>query len=157
MGSAGKCPENIVHLVPGDPGAKFPECLGRVPAGEHSQNVVELRPGKVPVTVRSPDDIVQRIGRPFLHCRHGHDLLREDVETVLRNRCRLHVVVHHPPGYNRCLDKILPVCGEDASFGGGVDQMAGAPHPLEPPGYSFGGLDLHHKVDAAYVDSQLKR
>ena len=143
--------------VPGDARPQLGELLGRVPAGEHVEHVLQLLARQVVEGPGAADEIVELVDGDLLLCADGDDLLGEDVQRVARDARLLDQPFLHAPDHDRRLEEVGPELREDAALGGLVEAMAGAADPLEPAGDGLRRLHLDDEVDGAHVDPELQR
>ena len=96
-----------------------------------------MAPREIPVAIGAADKVEERADIPFLDAHHGDDLLRQDVEAVLRNRGPLDVVLFHGPRDDRRLDEVLGMRGVYPSLAFRVGQMSRPSDPLQTAGDPF--------------------
>ena len=70
--------------IPDDPRPELGELVGRVAAGEHVEDVLELGAREVGERVRAPDEGMELVDLDLLLRADGDDLLGEDVERIPR-------------------------------------------------------------------------
>ena len=71
--------------IPDDARPQLGELVGRIPAGEHVEHVLELRARELGERIRAPHELVQVVDGDLLVGGDRDDLLREDVERVARD------------------------------------------------------------------------
>ena len=143
--------------VPDDPRPQLGELVRRVTAGEHVQDVLELRTREVGERIRPADEPVQLRDLDLLVGADRHDLLGEDVERVARDLRLLDQPRPHPLRDDRRLEQVGPELGEYASARDLAERVAGAADALQSARDRLRRLDLDHEIDGAHVDAELER
>ncbi len=145
------------QAVPDEPRAQLRELVRGVAAGEHVEHALELGPGQGRVRGRPPDESVELV-RPALPERdRGREVLREDVERVLRDPCLLDRALLHRSRDRGAREEVAAVLGEDDPARDRLHLVAGAADPLHPARDRDGRLDLDDEVDRPHVDPELER
>ena len=150
-------PDDTGDAVPDDPRPQLRELVGRVPAGEHVEDVLERRAREVGERVRAPDERVQVVDRDLLVGADRDDLLRDDVDRVPRDVRLLDLAFPHRSRDDGRLEQITAELREDPPLGDRVERVAGSSDPLEASRDRLRALHLDHEVDGAHVDSELER
>ena len=149
--------EPATHAIPGEPRAKLGELVGGVAPGEHVEHALERASRELGERRGAADQGVERVDVDLVHADDGHDLLREDVERVLRIERLLDAPLHHPRGARRGGKEISTVLGEDHPARDGTDRVTRAADALQARGDGRRRLDLHDEVDGADVEPELER
>ena len=108
--------DDACRAVPDDPRSKLRELVRGVAAGEHVENVLELRPREVGERVRAADELMEVLDRDLLVGADGDHLLREDVERVARDASLLDRALPHRSRDDGRLEQVGPELREDAPF-----------------------------------------
>ncbi len=145
------------RAVPDDPRPQLGELLGRVAAGQHVEDALELGPGEVAVGIRLRGQLVQLVHRPVVERGRGHELLGEHVERLAGHAGVLDLAAAHAVDDDRRLQQVAAVLGHEAAERGHVHLVAGPADALQPGGDRLRRLDLHDQVDRAHVDPELER
>ena len=145
------------RAVPDDPRPQLGELVRRVAAGEHVEDVLELRAREVGEGIGAADEAVQLRDLDLLVGADRDDLLREDVERVARDLRLLDQPRPHPLRDDRRLEQVGPELGEDSPARDLAERVPGAPDPLQSPRDRLRRLDLDHEVDGTHVDAEFER
>ena len=143
--------------VPDDARPQLCELVGRIPAGEHVEHVLELRAREVGERIRAAHELVQRVDLDLRVGADADDLLREHVERVARDLRLLDRALAHPLRDHRRLEQVGAELREDASLRHLAERVAGAADPLQPARDRLRRLDLDDEIDGAHVDAELER
>ena len=108
--------DDACRAVPDDPRSKLRELVRGVAAGEHVEDVLELRPREVGERVRAADELVELLDRDLLVGADGDHLLREDVERVARDASLLDRPLPHRPRHDGRLEEVGPELREDPAL-----------------------------------------
>ena len=97
------------------------------------------------------------VDRDLLVGADRHDLLREHVERVARDRRLLDRTVEHPPGDHGRLEQVGAELREDPPLRDRAELVPRAADALQPASDGLRRLDLNDQVDRAHVDPELER
>src|SRR6185369_15637004 len=76
--------DSPAHPIPGDPRTKLRKFVRWIASRQHVEYAFERRTTELRKRRRASNDREEIIDTPFVHGRHRHDLLRDDVERVAR-------------------------------------------------------------------------
>ena len=154
---AGPPAEDACGAIPDDPRPQLGELVRRVAAGEHVEDVLELRAREVGEGIGAADEPVQLGHLDLLVGADRDDVLREDVERVARDLRLLDQPRAHPLRDDRRLEQVGPELREDPPARDLAERVPGAADPLQAARHRLRRLDLDHEVDGAHVDPELER
>src|SRR5205814_792126 len=92
-----------------------------------------------------------------IHRDDRDDLLRQDVERILRRVGRLDVAAAHVAGRGRAGEEVAAELREEDAARGRADLMTGAADALDAGGDRRRRLDLDHEIDVAEIEAELER
>ena len=141
--------------VPDDPGPQLGELVGRIPPGEHVEDVLELDAGEIAEVVGPAHEIVQLVDRDLLVGADGDDLLCEHVERVAWDHRLLDRAGLHALDDDGRLEQVGAELREDTAARDCAELVSRSTHSLQAPRHGLGRLDLDHEVDRSHVDSEL--
>ncbi len=116
--------------VPDDARPQLGELVGRVPAGEHVEDVVELRARELGERVGAAKQVVELVDGDLVLGADRDDLLGEDVERVARDRRLLDRSLAHRLRHDGALEQVGAELREDAALRDGAELVAGAADAL---------------------------
>ena len=123
--------QRAVEAIPHQARPVLAKGRGREAPGEHVQRALEGRERQRRKGRRAPEDAIEPPDLPLLHGRHGHDLLRENVQRVPEIAGALHRSRAHLGRQRRGGQKIAAVFRND-------HPLARRRPPDGPPGRSAG-------------------
>src|SRR6266702_4217734 len=129
----------------------------REPVREHVHDVVKIRARDVAVRIRAAHELVQRGFVPLLAGHGRDDLLRQDVERVLRDDQPVESPLARGAHQGSAFDQLVPRQREQPPLGNRGQVVARPPDPLQQRRDRARGPDLADEVHGTDVDSQLER
>ncbi len=143
--------------IPHDPRPQLGELVRRIAAGEHVEDVLELRAGELRERIRTPRELVELVDGDLFLGADRDDLLREDVERVPGDARLLDVTCAHRARDHGRLEQVATELREDPPLRDRLQVVAGAADALKAARDRLRALDLDDEVDRAHVDPELER
>ncbi len=144
------------QAIPGDPGLQLGELVRGVGAREHREDAFQRLAREVLERRGVTGQVRDLVHRPAVHDGHGHDLLRQHVQRVARQRRGLDRPRVHALRDDGALQQIAAVFREDHAFAGRAHLVARPTDPLQAACHGRGTLNLDHEIHRAHVDAQLQ-
>src|SRR3989338_6849013 len=84
------------------------------------------------------------------------DMLRQDVQRILRNMDTVDLLLLSSFEKNRAFYEVITVHHDNSGFYGGMELMPGQACPLQKPGDRFWRAKAEHQIHISDVDAQFQ-
>ena len=134
-----------------------PAAPGRETLRQHLDDVVEFLPCQVGEAVGPTHHLEELVLTAFPGADLGNDLLRQDVERLLRDDQRIELTASHRIEQRDALDELVAAEREDAALGRFPQRVSRTTDALQHRGDPAGRADLADEIHLADVDTELQR
>src|ERR1700686_572302 len=131
-----------------------PATTGAETLGQHGHDGRKIRPRQRAIGPSAADERIELVLAPFLRGDLGDDLLREDVERLLRDAEPIEFAAVNAVDEGRALHQLVAREREQPALGHAVDGMARAPDPLQKTRDRARRTQLADQVDLADIDAE---
>ena len=124
---------------------------------EHGDDFIEIAALEIAIRVGAPHQCKKIIFAPVLGRASGHNLLRQNVQRILRDADAIEVAAPHGAHQRRTFDQFAARRREDAALRNGPVPMARAADALPRDRDGPGRSDLADQIHGADIDSEFQR